>query len=308
MNSTECCFGMCDAGKCKLGRFNESCDETADCQSGVCESGTCGCRTLNASCIETKNCCSGTCKDGLCTKTTTSGGGQQGGGSQGGGSQGGGAPASTADNQSSFQCKAIDERCVDNAECCSGSCMDNFCSKELCKLQGSECRNNSECCDGTCLQGACVVCKEVLAHNNVSGGMNGSGALRCTACKMTTCYSSSQCCDGFCSNNRCVSSTTGTVVLFGALPMKSGCDSVPELAAFGICDFMFPLAIVLALIAAAASARTEKNRLVPVLVFLVPLFFSFLTLTLVGALVALLEIVFFSWSIVRGRKQQPAIV
>jgi hypothetical protein len=303
-DSLECCSAYCNStsGACsqppapQCTPNAQACNSSAQCCSGICGSGLCSCAQASGACTASSNCCSGSCVNGSCaasqtnqTNGTTPGGGTQPGG---GTTPGGGAQPGGTDSQPSFACKPIDARCSGNAECCSGSCMDGFCSAEACRLVGADCRNSSECCDGACYNGACVLCKEVLAQGNVSGGMNGSGALRCTACRTASCRSSSQCCEGYCSNNRCISSMLGTVTLFG-IPVDSGCGAVPELASLGICDFMFPLLIVLSLVAAAASAR-EKNKLVPVLVFLVPLFFSFLTLAIVGALVALLEILFFA--------------
>jgi hypothetical protein len=168
--------------------------------------------------------------------------------------------------------------------------MDGFCSAAKCKLIGSDCRNDSECCDQACIQGVCVLCKEVLAQQNASAAANET-ARRCTQCRTTSCLSSSQCCEGYCSNGQCTLSAMGTVAVFG-LSVQSGCEASPELASLGICDFVWPTMIILALVAAIAS-RKERNRLVPFAAFLLPVIIGGLTLSLVGTLVAVVEIVFF---------------
>jgi len=312
-SDSACCEGDCVSGKCTIpcAPVGDACIAGSDCCSGRCLNRACApeCAAEGGPCTSDSGCCAGNCVSGACTSATGETGNDTGetggetggepGGETGGTPGGGGAPGSGNATQPSLLCKAIDERCADNVECCSGNCIDKFCSNEKCKLLGSDCRNDTECCDQACIQGVCVLCQEVLASQNMSAGANGS-ARRCSQCKLTECLSSSQCCEGYCSNGQCTQSALGSATVFG-LSVQSGCESSPELAALGICDFVWPTMIVLTLLAAIA-ARKEKNRLVPFAAFLLPIVLSWLTLSLIGTLAAIIEIVFFL--VFRKPKQQ----
>lgn len=183
MRGQECCGNVCYNGVCECKALQAACAFHGECCTGVCDPifntcqtckgamGVCmqdqeccggfycdrqmslclSCRFESQVCQKNSECCSGQCDAGTKTcKATCAPGGLA-------------CPTKPTDlpccngcNTSTGLCACTPDakRCDQNAECCSGVCVDKMCQGK-CNPNGDWCVNNSSCCSGNCCNGAC---------------------------------------------------------------------------------------------------------------------------------------------------------
>jgi hypothetical protein len=139
---------------------------------------------------------------------------------------------------------------------------------------GGPCRFTGECREGFCMNATCRY-PTLLEKYNVTGN----------------CSYSAECKDGFCKEGECVvPSREETATLF-TLGAKSGCAGIIENCTGYfclLCDFSWILLLVTCSVASFVGRR--RGRMLPVLLFGLPLMMGFLVFPILGFILALIEV------------------
>jgi hypothetical protein len=208
-NNNDCCTYRCDNGVCSSEKCvdNEgACSANSNCCTGNCSAGTCApipgasslCSVRGQKCSLGSECCSTNCDDGYC------------------------APQST--------CKATEDVCYDDLDCCSKLCSRNDGSAGYCILPPGGCVQ-----DGMPCEGASNCCTRICADP-------GSGVTVClsaTGCVMTgaACLDEQACCGGGTNPNGSVMcERQSSADAFGRCDNGQACNPVGN-----ICGAPFPL-------------------------------------------------------------------
>ncbi len=111
--------------------------------------------------------------------------------------------------------------------------------------------------------------------------------------KIRACNSTAQCYEGYCYRGQCILPTASTKIFdFG---VKKGCAGLFS-GTLGdvdviICDSVWLLLFILS-VAAAFVTRNEKNKLIPLIAFLAPVFVGAMAYPFMGVVLAVLELLF----------------
>ena len=170
---------------------DEWCDTDDDCCSQFCKAAgrgitTCfgdACKGYGNECRYNKECCDGLLcnSDGLCSTNNNN---RQ-------------APDTT--------CKAGDDWCDVDSDCCSGFCKAinrgvTHCHGDVCKEVGSDCDYSKECCSGECGEdGECIVAESFHRYSEtvaVGSGDEGDCVGGGTLGDDVSCGADDMCCSG----------------------------------------------------------------------------------------------------------------
>jgi hypothetical protein len=138
---------------------------------------------------------------------------------------------------------------------------------------GGPCKYTGECREGFCLNQTCRF-PQVLEKYTVSGN----------------CSYTAQCKDGFCKDGECIIPLREETQLLN-FGVKSGCAGIIENCTGYfclLCDFSWIIMFVTASIASFIGRK--KSRILPVLLFALPLLLSFTVFPILGFILALIEI------------------
>ncbi|MEM3771715.1 MAG: hypothetical protein QXW80_05350 [Candidatus Micrarchaeia archaeon] len=138
---------------------------------------------------------------------------------------------------------------------------------------GGSCRYTGECREGFCLNNTCRF-PQVLEKYIISGN----------------CSYTAQCKDGFCKDGECIIPLREETQLL-SFGIKSGCAGIIENCTGYfclLCDFSWILLIVSASIASFIGRK--RGRLLPVLLFGLPMLLGFIVFPVLGFMLALIEI------------------
>ncbi|MEM4589957.1 MAG: hypothetical protein QXK21_01670 [Candidatus Micrarchaeia archaeon] len=138
---------------------------------------------------------------------------------------------------------------------------------------GGPCRYTGECREGFCLNNTCKF-PQVLEKYIISGN----------------CSYTAQCKDGFCKDGECIIPLREETQLL-SFGIKSGCAGIIENCTGYfclLCDFSWILLIVSASIASFIGRK--RGRLLPVLLFGLPMLLGFIVFPVLGFMLALIEI------------------
>jgi hypothetical protein len=138
---------------------------------------------------------------------------------------------------------------------------------------GGPCKYTGECREGFCLNQTCRF-PQVLEKYTVSGN----------------CSYTAQCKDGFCKDGECIIPLREETQLLN-FGVKSGCAGIIENCTGYfclLCDFSWIIMLVTASIASFVGRK--KGRILPVLLFALPLLLSFTVFPILGFILALIEI------------------
>jgi hypothetical protein len=138
---------------------------------------------------------------------------------------------------------------------------------------GGPCKYTGECREGFCLNQTCRF-PQVLEKYTVSGN----------------CSYTAQCKDGFCKDGECIIPLREETQLLN-FGVKSGCAGIIENCTGYfclLCDFSWIIMFVTASIASFIGRK--KGRILPVLLFALPLLLSFTVFPILGFILALIEI------------------
>jgi hypothetical protein len=138
---------------------------------------------------------------------------------------------------------------------------------------GGPCRFTGECKEGFCLNSTCRY-PSILEKYALNG----------------TCTYSAECQNGFCKDGECVvpNREEGLTLTFGA---KSGCAGIIDNCtgyACLLCDFSWILLLVTASIASFVGRK--KGRMLPIMLFGLPLLMGFLIFPILGFILAIIEV------------------
>ena len=138
---------------------------------------------------------------------------------------------------------------------------------------GGPCRFTGECREGFCLNATCRY-PTILEKYVING----------------TCTYSAECKNGFCKDGECVvpNREEQITLTFG---VKSGCAGIIDNCtgyACLLCDFSWILLLVTASIASFIGRR--KGRMLPILLFGLPLLMGFLIFPILGFILAIIEV------------------
>lgn len=139
---------------------------------------------------------------------------------------------------------------------------------------GGPCKYTGECREGFCLNNTCRF-PQVLEKYDVVGN----------------CSYTAQCRDGFCKDGECIVPLREEMQLL-SVGVKSGCAGIIENCTGYfclLCDFTWILLVVSASIASFVGRK--KGRLLPVLLFGLPMLLGFVVFPVLGFILALIEIV-----------------
>jgi len=138
---------------------------------------------------------------------------------------------------------------------------------------GGPCKYTGECREGFCLNQTCRF-PQVLEKYTVSGN----------------CSYTAQCKDGFCKDGECIIPLREETQLLN-FGVKSGCAGIIENCTGYfclLCDFSWIIMLVTASISSFVGRK--KGRILPVLLFALPLLLSFTVFPILGFILALIEI------------------
>ena len=138
---------------------------------------------------------------------------------------------------------------------------------------GGACKFTGECAEGFCLNNTCRY-PQVLEKFTVAGN----------------CSYTAECQQGFCKDGECVIPAREEAQLL-SLGVKSGCAGIIDNCTGYfclLCDFSWILLIVSASIASFVGRK--KGRLLPLLLFGLPVFMGFVIFPILGFILALIEI------------------
>ena len=138
---------------------------------------------------------------------------------------------------------------------------------------GGPCRFTGECREGFCLNATCRY--PIVLEKYVING---------------TCTYSAECQNGFCKDGECVvpNREEEITLTFG---VKSGCAGIIDNCtgyACLLCDFSWILLLVTASVASFIGRR--KGRILPILLFGLPLLMGFLIFPILGFILAIIEV------------------
>ena len=138
---------------------------------------------------------------------------------------------------------------------------------------GGPCRFTGECREGFCLNATCRY-PTILEKYAING----------------TCTYSAECQNGFCKDGECVvpNREEEIVLTFGA---KSGCAGIIDNCtgyACLLCDFSWVLLLVTSSVASFIGRK--KGRMLPLLLFGLPLLMGFLIFPILGFILAIIEV------------------
>lgn len=138
---------------------------------------------------------------------------------------------------------------------------------------GEACRYTGDCREGYCIDGICKV-PAILEKYTVAG----------------TCNFTGECLTGFCYQGQCILPSREEYQVL-SLGIKSGCAGIIQNCTgiwCAVCDFTWLFLIVGSGVAAFVGRR--RGRILPLLLFIVPLGMGILLLPLLGFILALIEI------------------
>jgi len=138
---------------------------------------------------------------------------------------------------------------------------------------GGPCKYTGECREGFCLNQTCRF-PQVLEKYIISGN----------------CSYTAQCKDGFCKDGECIIPLREEMQLLN-FGIKSGCAGIIENCTGYfclLCDFSWIIMLVTASIASFIGRK--KGRILPILLFALPLLLSFTIFPILGFILALIEI------------------
>lgn len=235
-----CCQGACTTdGVCALLNANcseagESCQNNNDCCLNRCEGGSCSdqrCVDNGASCGSNGECCTGNCSSGTCAAI----------------------PGSTT------QCGVVGQACGTGGDCCSTNCQGGFCTAAyFCRATDDLCYGDDDCCSRICSKndgsaGVCIAPSGGCIQDGLpcQSGTNcctrvcadpGSGATVClpaSGCRMTgnSCIDAQSCCGGGTNPNGSVQCEKSVATAtYGRCDNGQSCNPVGN-----ICGATFPL-------------------------------------------------------------------
>ncbi len=122
------------------------------------------------------------------------------------------------------------------------------------------------------------------------------------------CTTSRNCSQGFCVQGQCVLPSANTT-RFVVVGPKAGCAGLIEFCTpiipfcYQLCEGIWVL-LVLTAIVAGVAARNEKNKLVPMLLFVMPIVVGFVSFAFLGVLIAITEILLSAY---RARKERTGL-
>ncbi|MFH1285779.1 MAG: right-handed parallel beta-helix repeat-containing protein [Candidatus Micrarchaeota archaeon] len=262
-NDLECSPQLCLDGKCSYCTSNEQCSKTNYCNV---DSGLCECKPGGIECGENAECCGKNCieetkKCASCTSDAE-------------------CPFGFCEN-GECRCSKTDLVCVSNlgsnAISSTGSGLGNDNVKNEtppvkvvteCQLNYA-CSSEEDCCGSPCLSGKC-------------------------SCSVKACYSSAECCEGYCSEGKCTGAPK-LKIAYLETEIKDGCSGIAEnVGGFGVllCNGIWAVLPILALLGGFSASRKYDNKLVQVAAVLLPLLVALLVIPLLGIGVALLEVVY----------------
>jgi len=122
------------------------------------------------------------------------------------------------------------ERCLSDAACASGHCVDGFCCDEACD---EPCRS----CGAGGLEGACVVVSDAPDPGSCDGDEACSADGLCLGTTGATCEDAAACLSGFCADGRCCDrACDGECEACDQEPSPGSCLAVRERADADTCD------------------------------------------------------------------------
>jgi hypothetical protein len=153
--------------------------------------------------------------------------------------------------------------------------------------EAQECLSTLDCVEGYCFDGKCVA---PVPSDYVS---------------VKGCNRTAQCYEGYCLEGKCVIPTSSTKMFsFG---VKNGCAGLftGNLGGFDIvvCNAVWIILIALSL-GAAYISRESRNKLVPFVVFLIPVGVGGMTYPFLGAVFAIGELLFFVYGWKREKEEE----
>jgi hypothetical protein len=137
------------------------------------------------------------------------------------------------------------------------------------------CNSTADCTEGFCQNFACTT------------------PVPADYLKIRACNSTAQCYEGYCYRGQCIIPTASTKIFdFG---VKKGCAGLFS-GTLGdvdviICDSVWLLLFILSA-AAAFVTRGERNKLIPLVAFLAPVFVGVMVYPFMGVVLAVLELLF----------------
>lgn len=139
---------------------------------------------------------------------------------------------------------------------------------------GGPCKYTGECREGFCMNDTCRF-PQVLERYTVSGN----------------CTYTAQCKDGFCKDGECIVPLREETQLLN-FGVKSGCAGIIENCTGYfclLCDFTWIILLVTASIASFVGRK--RGRILPILLFGLPLFLGLIIFPVLGFILALIEII-----------------
>ena len=233
-----CCGGICSVdGVCTqvidCRAAGESCNDNLDCCLNRCEGDVCSgqrCLDTGIACTSDTSCCTAICTGGFCAPLIDAG-----------------------------TCRVVGQRCDDDQQCCSTSCLGGFCTAQAeCRATDDLCFGDLDCCTNLCSKndgspGACVLPPGGCNQGGMPCASNsncctricadpGTGATVCLAasgCRMTglSCLDAQSCCGGGTNPNGSVLCARESVDnTFGRCDNGTACNPVGN-----ICGASFPM-------------------------------------------------------------------
>ena len=184
------------------------------------------------------------------------------------------------------------------------SCVDGMCCVPLggrCYEEYEMIINRSMCCEGVCIDGVCQLpeTNETKVNKTKLNETILPENQTTFECSPGPCNRTGECCVGYCDAGMCVL-PPGKVSVFGLWP-KPGCApyEMTGILGFIICDLMWLYILAVASVGAYYS-RKEENKMIPILMFILPILIGLLTYPFVGLLTGLVGLFF-----VMYRRQKP---
>lgn len=152
--------------------------------------------------------------------------------------------------------------------------------------EAQECISTLDCIEGYCSEGKCVA-PIPSDYVDIKG-----------------CSRTAQCHEGYCMDGRCIVPTSSTRMFsFGA---KSGCAGLFTGNLWGfdviVCNAVW-LILVLLSVGAAYISRESRNKIIPFVVFLLPVGVGGMTYPFLGTMFAILELLFLVY-VVKEKKEE----
>ena len=154
---------------------------------------------------------------------------------------------------------------------------------------GETCTKSEDCPQGYCADGACIIPNvSDVSDWRVEG----------------TCITTADCHYGYCVSGECIVPLAGLAKNnFG---LKSGCagliDCTSGLTCLILCNFIWLLIVILAALA-GYSTRKRENKVVPIVLVILPLLIALLTYPVIALIEAFLQLIYIS-AVKRIKKQE----